>query len=121
MKHIMIVEDEQDVLTLVSEVIGGGNEYTITPAVDGHQALAKARQLHPDLILLDVMMPGLDGFEVCRALKADPATRGIKVIIVSAMNSDQDIEEGMAAGADFYLTKPMKITELSEKIKELLG
>ncbi|MRR18418.1 MAG: response regulator [Deltaproteobacteria bacterium] len=60
-------------------------------------------------------------FEVCRRLKADPATRGIKVIIVSARNTDQDIDEGMAAGADFYMTKPMRITDLSAKIKDLIG
>ena len=120
MKSIMVVEDEQDVLMLVSEIIGEDN-YKIIQAVDGYQALAKAKQLHPDLIILDVMMPGIDGFEVCRKLKADEETKDIKVVIVSAKNTDQDIEEGMAAGADFYMPKPMKITELSTKIRELIG
>ncbi len=121
MKTILIVEDEQDVLALVAEVIGGDNRYRIIQALDGQQALDQARRQRPDLILLDVMLPGIDGFEVCRRLKADPETSGIKVIIVSAKDTDQDIEEGMAAGAAFYMTKPMKITDLSAKIRDLIG
>jgi DNA-binding response OmpR family regulator len=67
------------------------------------------------------MMPGLDGFEVCRIIKNDPATSGIKVIMVTAKTSGKDIETGLSAGADYYITKPFKISELSEKIKELIG
>ncbi len=121
MKTILIVEDEQDVLALVAEVIGGDSGYRIIQALDGPQALDLARRQRPDLVLLDVMLPGMDGFEVCRRLKADPETSGIKVVFVSARDADQDIEQGMAAGAEFYMTKPMRITDLSARIKDLIG
>jgi len=120
MKKIMVVEDEMDVQVLLSEVLKDEN-YEIVQANDGIQALRSARELRPQLVLLDVMLPGIDGFEVCRRLKADPATRDIKVVMVSARSDDQDIKEGLACGAEHYITKPIKLLELSATIQRLLG
>lgn len=120
MKKIMVVEDEKDVQLLMSEVLKD-ERYEIIPVDDGAQALRCARELCPHLVLLDVMLPDLDGFEVCRRLKADPATRDIKVVIVSARSDDQDIKQGLACGADHYFTKPIKLMDLSAAIQRLLG
>ncbi|MCU0607838.1 MAG: response regulator [Candidatus Edwardsbacteria bacterium] len=120
MKRIMVVEDEKDVQLLMAEVLKD-ERYEIVAADDGDQALRDARELRPQLVLLDVMLPGIDGFEVCRRLKADPATRDIRVIMVSARSDDRDIRQGLACGADHYVTKPIKLLDLSAAIQRLLG
>jgi DNA-binding response OmpR family regulator len=120
MTKILVVEDEMDVQVLLSEVLKDEN-YEIIQADDGAQALRSARELRPQLVLLDVMLPGIDGFEVCRRLKADPATRDIKVVMVSARSDDKDIKEGLACGAECYITKPIKLLELSATIQRLLS
>ena len=114
-----MADDDPNVLYLISEMLARA-QYRVTQVTDGEQALERARADRPDLIVLDVMMPGIDGFEVCRRIKADPATTGIKVIMVTAQASGKDIEAGMSAGADYYITKPFKIAELLTKITILL-
>jgi DNA-binding response OmpR family regulator len=119
-KKIMVADDDRNVLYLITELLSRQN-YSIEPAVDGEQALIKAREFNPDLIVLDVMMPLIDGIEVCRRVKSNPQTSHIKVIMLTAKTSGRDKEAGLAAGADHYMTKPFKITELTGKIDELLG
>jgi DNA-binding response OmpR family regulator len=119
-KKILVVDDDPNVLFLISELLARDN-YEVIQASDGLTALAQIRQMPPELAVLDVMMPGLDGFELCRRIKNDPLTTGIKVIMVTAKTSGKDIETGLSAGADHYLTKPFKIAELSQKIKDLIG
>ncbi|MBI4726298.1 response regulator [candidate division TA06 bacterium] len=119
-KKILVVDDDRNVLFLMSELLAREN-YEIIQASDGLAALKLVRQLLPELAVLDVMMPGLDGFELCRRIKNDPLTSGIKVIMVTAKTLGKDIETGLSAGADHYITKPFKISELSTKIKELIG
>jgi DNA-binding response OmpR family regulator len=119
-KKILVVDDDPNVLVLISELLARDN-YEVIQASDGLTALAQIRQMPPELAVLDVMMPGLDGFELCRRIKNDPLTTGIKVIMVTAKTSGKDIETGLSAGADHYLTKPFKIAELSQKIKDLIG
>ncbi len=89
-------------------------------AVDGLDALAKVPQVSPDLILLDIMMPKLSGFEVCRRLKADPKTRDIPILMVTALNELGDIERGVESGTDDFLTKPINKLELLTRVKSLL-
>ncbi len=89
-------------------------------AVDGLDALAKVPQVLPDLILLDIMMPKLSGFEVCRRLKADPKTRDIPILMVTALNELGDIERGVESGTDDFLSKPINKLELLTRVKSLL-
>ncbi|MDQ7797837.1 MAG: response regulator [Candidatus Edwardsbacteria bacterium] len=117
---ILVADDDSNMLFMVSEILARQG-YEVFQAVNGDQALKDARSLLPDLMVLDIMMPVIDGIEVCRRVKADPETRDIKVIMLTAKTSGRDLEAGLAAGADHYMTKPFKIAELSGKIKELLG
>jgi len=120
MKKVLVADDDRNVLYLISEVLAKGN-YEVAQAVNGDHALKLARETHPDLIVLDVMMPGLDGLGVLRLLKDDPATRDIKVVVISAKTKPQDVEKGMAEGADAYLTKPFKVAELTATINKVLA
>ncbi len=120
MKRILVADDDRNVLYLISEVLSR-SEFEVSQAVNGDQALKMARETEPDLVLLDIMMPGLDGIEVCRALKSDPATKGLKVIMVTAKTGRKDIEAGQSAGADYYITKPFKLSELIGIIESLIG
>jgi len=102
---ILIVEDVPENIDILGTSLGG--EYQICIAVDGEEAIKLAHSARPDLILLDVMMAGMDGHHVCRALKGDPATRGIPIIFVTALGSVQDEERGLNLGAIDYLIKPI--------------
>lgn len=89
-------------------------------AVDGQDTLAKVKSFQPDLILLDVMMPKLNGFEVCQKLRADPATRRIMILMVTALNEAGDIERGVKAGTDDFVSKPVNKTELLQRVQLML-
>lgn len=122
MKKILIVDDQPEIRELVDVTLRIG-DYTILQAVSGDQALAVARAEHPDLILLDVMMPNssIDGFEVCRQLKSDPLTQNINIVMLTARGQEADQELGQQVGADDYFTKPFSPLQLMKKIEELLG
>lgn len=122
MKKILIVDDQPEIRELVDVTLRIG-DYTLLQAVSGDQALAVARAEHPDLILLDVMMPNssIDGFEVCRQLKADPLTQNINIVMLTARGQEADQELGKQVGADDYFTKPFSPLQLMKKIEELLG
>lgn len=119
MKKILVADDDRNILYLISEVLAKG-DYEVSQAVNGDHALMLARQIHPDLIVLDILMPGRDGLEVLRDLKADPQTRDIKVVVISAKTKPEEVARGLEAGADHYFTKPFKISDLIAKIRELL-
>ena len=89
-------------------------------AVDGRDTLDKVAAFQPDLILLDIMMPKLSGFEVCKKLKADPATRGIMILMVTALNELGDIERAVEAGTDDFLSKPVNKLELLKRVENML-
>lgn len=95
--------------------------YDVMTAVDGRDALAKMEQRRPDLVLLDVMMPEVSGWEVAEQLKSDPATRDIPVVFLSARAMDADIRKGLALGVDRYVTKPFDPIELMDLVGELLA
>jgi two-component system phosphate regulon response regulator PhoB len=120
MRTLLIAEDEEGIRALVKMTLAR-NKYEILEAVDGEEALALAREHRPQLILLDVMMPGLSGFEVCRALKDDPITAQATVVMLSARTQEADREQGMASGADDYFTKPFSPIALLRKIDEVYG
>ncbi len=119
-KLILIVDDEPHILELIRMSLGE-DEYEYMEAKDGYEALKLVEKTKPDLILLDIMMPGLDGYEVCRRLKNDPINKDIVIAMISAKKEDQDILTGIDKGAISYITKPFKPFELQEKVKELLN
>lgn len=119
MRKLLIADDEDGIRTLVKMTLDG-ESLEILEAADGDQALAMAREHLPDVVLLDVMMPRRSGFDVCRALKSDPATAEIAVVLLTAKAQSADIEEGRAAGADDYFTKPFSPIALLRKVDDVL-
>ena len=120
-KKVLLADDEEDILMLVSATRGGDDRYRLILARDGEEALKRAQEDKPELIFLDVMMPKMDGFEVCRRLKADKETAGVKIVMLTALAQEFDREKAEEVGADFYFTKPFSPTALLEKVDELLA
>ena len=119
-RTVLVADDDEDILQLVSFRLERAG-YTVVTAADGQQALAAARQHQPDLAVLDVMMPGLNGYEVTRQLRADPATAAIPVILLTARVQEADVSRGFEAGADDYLRKPFSPQELRSRVQAILG
>ncbi|MFC4029932.1 SpoIIE family protein phosphatase [Streptomyces polygonati] len=115
---VLIAEDNADLRVYLAGLLAPG--YTVAVAADGHEALRQARLLRPDLVLTDVMMPGLDGFALLRALRADPATARTPVVFLSARAGEEAAVEGLAAGADDYLAKPFSSTDLLARVRSNL-
>ncbi|HVS70172.1 MAG TPA: response regulator [Phycisphaerae bacterium] len=116
---ILVVDDVPQNVELLVEYLDSLNS-TIHTASDGLEALDLVPKVKPDLILLDIMMPRMSGFEVCRRLKADPKTRDIPILMVTALNELGDIERGVESGTDDFLTKPINKLELLTRVKSLL-
>jgi len=119
MKKLLIVDDDPGIRGLVRMTLGRG-DYEILEAADGEEALTLARRHRPDLVLLDVDMPGRSGVEVCRALRDDPDTAGFPVVMLTARAGPLDRKRGLKAGADDYLTKPFSPLALLRKVDEFL-
>lgn len=118
-ERILIVEDEEDVLELERYNLAKAG-YTVETAMTGEEGLKKAIDTSPDLMILDLMLPAIDGIEVCRRLKADGATRGIPIIMLTAKGEESDIVRGLEMGADDYITKPFSPRILLARIKAVL-
>lgn len=117
--NILVVEDEAEILELLVYNLEKEG-YSVRPATSGEEALRLARQQPPDLTLLDLMLPGIDGLEVCKALKADSSTRNIPVIMLTARSEEADIVTGLELGADDYITKPFSRRVLLARVKAVL-
>ncbi len=117
---VLVVDDEVYILHILDFSLGAEGFDVIT-AADGEQALARARSERPDLIVMDIMMPRLDGYETCRRLKGDPATKEIPVLLLTARGREEDRKRGMEAGADDYMTKPFSPNKLIGRVSEMLG
>ena len=120
MKKILIVDDEERVRRLIETTLDIG-DFQIFQAKDGEEALKIAQEEKPALILLDIMMPGMDGFEVCKRLKNNSETKGSYIIMLTAKGQKQDIEKGYTVGADDYFVKPFSPMELLNKVEQVLG
>jgi len=120
MARILVADDDADIrLLVVMRLQHSGHEVTGVP--DGRAALDACRESGPDLVVLDVMMPGMDGLEACRELRAHPTTAKTPVILLTARAQTADVEAGLAAGADDYVTKPFSPRDLAERVDSLLS
>ena len=118
-KRILVVDDERELVEMLSLRLEA-NDYEVFTAYDGQEGLDQARKLKPDLILLDLMLPKLDGYKVCQMLKFDEKYKQIPVILFTARAQEADLKLGEEMGADAYLTKPFEPDILLGKIAELL-
>jgi DNA-binding response OmpR family regulator len=116
----LIVDDEDGVRSLVRMTLDS-DSYQILEAQEGRQALELARAHHPDLVLLDVMLPDLSGIEICRQIKSDPAMASTTVLMLTAKAQQSDLGEAEAAGADGYFVKPFSPIALMQKVEAVLG
>jgi DNA-binding response OmpR family regulator len=117
--RVLVADDEDDIRGLVCLAVGRAGCSVVDSVADGTAALAAARTHLPGLAVLDVSMPGATGLEVCEALRADPATAGIRILLLSAGASLDDVARGLAAGADAYLAKPFAVAGLVHQIRSL--
>jgi DNA-binding response OmpR family regulator len=117
---VLVADDDPDILTLVGFRLERAG-YEVLPARDGEEALALALERQPDLAILDVMMPKLDGYEVTQRLRSNQATSGMPVILLTARVQEADITRGFEAGADDYIKKPFSPQELRARVQAILG
>ena len=122
-RRILIVDDEQHIRLLIEQALEELEDdgVELQTAADGEEALAMVERLRPDLVFLDIMMPKRNGFEVCRSIKQEMGQRDAAVVMLTAKGQAYDREQGLAAGADQYITKPFDPDELLQTARTLLG
>ncbi|MBW1643247.1 MAG: response regulator [Deltaproteobacteria bacterium] len=118
-KKILIVDDEPSIIVPV-QFLMEQNGHDVMVAFSGEEAMEIIAEKKVDLILLDIMLPVIDGFEVCQRVRENPQWNKIKIILLTALGSDANVEKGLALGADAYITKPFSNIEIVDKVKELL-
>ena len=118
--HKIVIADDEPNILISLEFLMKREGHQVVLARDGDQALEAVRRERPDLALLDVMMPGKSGFEVCQALRADESMAGLKIVLLTAKGRDTDVAKGLALGADAYVTKPFSTKDLARQVRELL-
>jgi two-component system, OmpR family, alkaline phosphatase synthesis response regulator PhoP len=118
-ENVLVVDDERDILELVKYNLDKEG-YQVTVVATGEDALLAARSKLPDVVVLDLMLPGVDGLEVCRRLKADPKTRGIPIVMLTAKGDEADVVTGLELGASDYITKPFSPRVLTARIRAVL-
>ncbi len=116
---IAVIEDEADILEVIDYNLSKEG-FDVCSALNGEEGLALVKNEGPDLVLLDLMLPGLDGIEICRTLKTDYSTRSIPIIMVTAKGEESDIVLGLGMGADDYVVKPFRPRELTARIRSVL-
>jgi PleD family two-component response regulator len=117
--RILIADDNSQGVELLEAYLAGG-DWEVRTAADGEETLNQVKAWQPDLILLDIMMPRISGFEVCKRLRADPATRDIAVLMITALDQRSDVDRAVEAGTDDFLTKPINKSELLLRVRALL-
>ena len=120
MRRILVVDDEPIVLTTITDFLSNDKNYELATATNGFEAGMEILRFRPDLVVLDLMMPYLSGFEVCRMIKSKPDTAHIKVLVMTGYASDENINRVLECGADTWLQKPFRVEEFSDKLAELL-
>jgi len=119
-KTILIADDQPGVRTLLGEILSGEDNYRLIFADNGINAINMVDEFRPDLILLDVLMPGMTGIEVCQRLKSDNRWRHIPIILITALDSIKDLARGLDAGADDFIPKPVRVLEIQARVRSLL-
>ncbi|MFQ5618379.1 MAG: response regulator transcription factor [Rhodospirillales bacterium] len=119
-KSVLVVEDEPNIVLSLEYVIKKAG-YEVRVARDGEEALKAVEEAAPDLILLDVMIPKRDGYDVCQTIRANPAWNDVNIIMLTARGREVEREKGLALGADAYITKPFSTRELTDRLKRVLG
>jgi two-component system alkaline phosphatase synthesis response regulator PhoP len=120
MAKILIAEDERDIRDLIAFTLRFAG-YEVFAASNGEEAVELAPRVNPDLILMDVRMPRMTGYEACKSLKADPDLKDIPVVFLSAKGQENEIQQGLAAGAEDYLLKPFAPDQLTARVKTILA
>jgi len=119
-KKVLIVDDEPSIIVAL-QFLMEQNGYETLVAFSGEEAMETIARQHPDLILLDIMLPVVDGFEVCQRVRENPEWKNIRIVLVTALGSEANAAKGLALGADAYITKPFANADLVAKVKELLA
>jgi len=119
-KRILIVDDDPDIVETVAFFLSG-SDYQVFIAKNGKEALEQVKEEKPDLVLLDVMMPEMNGLEVCRKLKNNPETNSIPVVMLTAQGSKKDVDDAIDGGANGYVVKPFNLPGLVERIETILN
>jgi two-component system alkaline phosphatase synthesis response regulator PhoP len=119
-KKVLIADDEQNIVISL-EFLLRREGFEVFVASDGEEALARLRADKPDLVLLDVMMPKMNGFDVCQAIRADPDLADMRVLMLTAKGREAEVSKGLGLGADAYMTKPFSTKELVAQVRALLG
>ena len=120
-RRILVVDDDPNIVRLVTRYLSQEGEYELETAADGFEAGVQVYRFQPDLVLLDLMMPDIDGFKVCQRIKATPETQHIKVLVMTGHGSEQNLQAARERGADHCLAKPFRIAELKHHIDRLCG
>ncbi|WP_374239491.1 response regulator transcription factor [Zoogloea sp.] len=118
-KKILIADDEQNIVISL-EFLMKREGFTVCIAADGQEAIDKVRSEAPDLVLLDIMMPRKNGYEVCQEIRSDPQLQGTRILMLTAKGREMEVTKGLAMGADAYMTKPFSTRELVTRVKSLL-
>ncbi|MCP4070430.1 MAG: response regulator [Hyphomicrobiales bacterium] len=119
-KSILIVDDEPNIVISLEYIMKNAG-FNVVVAYDGEEALEKVKENVPDLVILDVMMPKLDGFEVCKRIRENPAWKSVRIVMLTAKGRDSEREKGLSFGADDYLTKPFSTRDILQRVKEILA
>ncbi len=118
--RILIVDDEPDVVTFIETALRLEGKYELAAAFDGFEARHQLTTFRPHLVILDLMLPGMNGFDICQTVRSDPAARNVRILVVTGFATDENIEKALRYGADDYLEKPLKLESLREKARRLL-
>jgi DNA-binding response OmpR family regulator len=119
-KKVLIVDDEPSLIVAL-QFLMEQNGYETIVAFSGEEAMEAIAKYHPDLVLLDIMLPVVDGFEVCQRVRENPDWKDIRIVLLTALGSEAHVTKGLDLGADAYVTKPFSNTDLMAKVKELLA
>lgn len=120
-KHRVLVVEDEDNIALALDYLMTREGYEHDRVADGDAALPKIRAMHPDLVVLDVMLPGASGYEICQGVRLDPSLHDVKILMMTARGSSIEKRKGLAIGADGFITKPFELKELREEVRRLLG
>jgi len=119
-KHSVLVVEDEDNIALALDFLLTREGYTHDRVADGDAALPKIRAMQPDLVLLDVMLPGASGYEICQTVRLDPLLKAVKILMMTARGSSIERRKGLAIGADGFITKPFELKELRDEVRRLL-